>query len=46
VEKAMVACPHLGLLAKYIGTISDDERGRILHRLLAKQRRREYADLE
>jgi len=29
VASAMVACAHLGLRAKYIGTIGDDERGRI-----------------
>src|ERR1051325_5289121 len=29
VASAMVACARLGLSAKYIGTIGDDERGRI-----------------
>ena len=29
VASAMVACAHLGLRTKYIGTIGDDERGRI-----------------
>jgi sulfofructose kinase len=29
VASAMVACAHLGLRAKYIGAIGDDERGRI-----------------
>jgi sulfofructose kinase len=29
VASALVACAHLGLRAKYIGTIGDDERGRI-----------------
>src|SRR5215467_11626109 len=29
VASAMVACARLGMRAKYIGTIGDDERGRI-----------------
>jgi sulfofructose kinase len=29
VASAMVACARLGLRAKYIGTVGDDERGRI-----------------
>src|SRR5580704_13500977 len=29
VASAMVACSRLGLRAKYIGTVGDDERGRI-----------------
>jgi len=29
VASAMVTCAHLGLRAKYIGTVGDDERGRI-----------------
>ena len=29
VASAMVACARLGLRTKYIGTIGDDERGRI-----------------
>ena len=29
VASAMVTCAHLGLRAKYIGTVGDDERGRV-----------------
>src|ERR1700693_1827227 len=29
VASAMVTCAHLGLKVKYIGTVGDDERGRI-----------------
>lgn len=29
VASAMVACAHLGLRVKYIGTVGDDERGRV-----------------
>ncbi|MGI8746516.1 MAG: carbohydrate kinase family protein [Bryobacteraceae bacterium] len=29
VASAMVACAHLGLRVKYVGTVGDDERGRI-----------------
>ena len=35
VASAMVACAHLGLRAKYIGAIGDDERGRIQMESLA-----------
>lgn len=35
VASAMVACARLGLRAKYIGTIGDDERGRIQMESLA-----------
>jgi sulfofructose kinase len=34
VATAMVTCAKLGLKAKYIGTIGDDERGRIQHESL------------
>jgi sulfofructose kinase len=29
VASAMVACAHLGLRVKYVGTVGDDERGRV-----------------
>ncbi len=36
VASALVACVKLGLRAKYVGSVGDDERGRILLRSLGK----------